>query len=130
MQDTLKGSNIVIANIMIDNLDPLEAEANANAALNHYPDLAAIVGIYSYDGPAAGKALEIANKVGVVKLIAFDMEPDTITQLQNGVVVAAIGQRPYFMGYLSVYKLYALSTIDSDQTLKLLGPVLRGVNKD
>lgn len=130
IEDTLKGSNIMLEDIMIDNLDPLEAEANADAALSQYPDLAAIVGIYSYDGPAAGKALKIANKVGVVKLIAFDLEPDTITQLQQGVVVAAIGQRPYFMGYLSVYTLYALSTIGSDQTLKLLGPYMSGDNKD
>ncbi len=130
MQDTLKGSNVQLEEIMIDDLDPLKAESNADAALSQYPDLAALVGIYSYDGPAAGKALQAANKVGVVKLIAFDLEPDTITQLQEGVVAAAVGQRPYFMGYLSVYTLYALSTIGADQTLNLLRPYVSGVNAD
>lgn len=130
IQDTLKGSNIVLEDIMIDDLDPLKAESNADEALSQYPDLAAIVGIYSYDGPAAGNAIETANKVGAVKLIAFDLEPDTITQLQEGVVAAAIGQRPYFMGYLSVYTLYALSTIGTDQTLKLLTPYMSGDHKD
>lgn len=130
IEDTLKGSNVVLEDIMIDNLDPLEAESNAEEALNQYPDLAAFVTIYSYDGPAVGEALKIANKVGDVKVVAFDLEPDTITLLKEGAVAAAIGQRPYFMGYLSVYTLYALSTIGPDQTLKLLNPYLSGSNND
>jgi ribose transport system substrate-binding protein len=44
--------------------------------------------------------------------------------------VAAIGQRPYFMGYLSVYTLFALYTIGPSETLKLLDPYLSGDNKD
>jgi ribose transport system substrate-binding protein len=130
IQDTIKGSKVVLEDIMIDDLDPLKAESNADEALSQYPDLAAFVGIYSYDGPAAGNALKTANKVGVVKLIAFDLEPETMTQLQEGVVAAAIGQRPYFMGYLSVYTLYALSTVGSDQTLALLRPYMSGDHAD
>lgn len=128
--DTIQGTKITLETIMVDNLDPLQAESNADLALNTYPDLAAFVGIYSYDGPAAGKALKIANKVGAVKLVVFDLEPDTITLMKEGAVAAAIGQRPYFMGYLSVYTLYALSTIGPQETLKLLDPYLTGDNKD
>ena len=40
------------------------------------------------------------------------------------------GQRPYFMGYLSVYTLYALSTVGSTQTLRLLNPYLGGDDQD
>jgi ribose transport system substrate-binding protein len=130
IEDTLKGSNVILEAVMEDNLDPLKAESNADEALIAYPDLAAFVTIYSYDGPAAGNALESAGKVGAVKLIAFDMEPDTITLLKNGTAAAAIGQRPYFMGYLSVYTLYALSTVGSTQTLSLLKPYLGGDDQD
>jgi ribose transport system substrate-binding protein len=130
IEDTLKGSNVILEAVMEDNLDPLKAESNADEALIAYPDLAAFVTIYSYDGPAAGNALESAGKVGTVKLIAFDMEPDTITLLKNGTAAAAIGQRPYFMGYLSVYTLYALSTVGSAQTLSLLKPYLGGEDQD
>ena len=130
IEDTIKGSNVILEAVMEDNLDPLKAESNADEALTAYPDLAAFVTIYSYDGPAAGNALESAGKVGAVKLIAFDMEPDTITLLKNGTASAAIGQRPYFMGYLSVYTLYALSTIGSTQTLHLLEPYLGGDHHD
>jgi ribose transport system substrate-binding protein len=130
IKDTIKGSTVTLETVMIDDLDPLQAESNADLALSSYPDLAAFVAIYSYDGPAAGKALQAANKVGVVKLVAFDLEPDTITLLKDGTVAAAIGQRPYFMGYLSVYTLYALSTIGPGETLRLLNPYLTGENKD
>ncbi len=34
------------------------------------------------------------------------------------------------MGYLSVYSLYAISTIGPETTLKVLGPYLTGDNKD
>jgi ribose transport system substrate-binding protein len=130
IEDTLKGSAVTLENVMIDDLDPLRAESNADLALSSYPDLAAIVGIYSYDGPAAGRAIKAANKVGAVKLVAFDLEPGTITLLKEGEVVAAIGQRPYFMGYLSVYTLFAVSTIGPNETLRLLDPYLSGDNKD
>ena len=130
IQDTIKDSNVMLEQVMVDDLDPLKAESNADTALSEFPDLAAFVTIYSYDGPAVGNALESAGKVGTVKVVAFDTEPDTITLLKNGTVAAAIGQRPYFMGYLSVYTLYALSTIGPDQTLKLLKPYLGGDNQD
>ncbi|MEO8396971.1 MAG: substrate-binding domain-containing protein, partial [Chloroflexota bacterium] len=130
IEDTLKGTNVILEQVMEDNLDPLKAESNADQALSAYPDLAAFVTIYSYDGPAAGNALESAGKVGAVKLVAFDMEPDTITLLKNGTAAAAIGQRPYFMGYLSVYTLYSLSTVGSTETLRLLNPYLGGDHQD
>jgi ribose transport system substrate-binding protein len=130
IRDTIKGSAVTLVDVMIDDLDPLRAESNADWALSTYPDLAAFVALYSYDGAAAGRAIKAANKVGAVKLVAFDLEPGTITLLKEGSVVAAIGQRPYFMGYLSVYTLFALYTIGPSETLKLLDPYLSGDNKD
>jgi ribose transport system substrate-binding protein len=130
IQDTLKGTNVTLETIMVDDLDPLKAENNASQALAQYPDLAAFVTLYSYDGAAAGEALKVANLVGKVKIIAFDLEPQTITLLKQGVIAAAIGQRPYFMGYLSVYALYAAITLGPETTLQLLSPYVSGPNKD
>lgn len=130
IQDTIKGSTVSLVQIMVDDLDPLRAESNADTALSEYPDLAGFVTIYSYDGPAVGNALESGGKVGTVKVVAFDLEPATITLLKNGTIAAAIGQRPYFMGYLSVYTLYALATIGPERTLEVLKPYLGGDNRD
>ncbi len=130
IQDTLKGTNVTLETVMVDNLDPLSAESNASDALTNYPDLAAFVTIYSYDGAAAGEALKVAHMVGKIKIVAFDLEPQTITLLKDGVIAAAIGQRPYFMGYLSVYALYSIITLGPDATLQLLAPYLSGNRKD
>lgn len=122
IEDTIQGTNVTLEAILIDDLDPLKAESNAEQALLQYPNLAAFVTIYSYDGPAAGNALKITGMVGKVKVVAFDLEPDTIRLLNEGAVSAAIGQRPYFWGYLSVYTLYAAVTLGSEETLRLLEP--------
>jgi ribose transport system substrate-binding protein len=128
--DALKDSNVTLSTVMVDDLDPLKAENNAENALLQYPDLAAFVGIYSYDGPAAGKALKVTNVVGKVKIVAFDLAPETIALLKEGTVSAAIGQRPYYMGYLSVYILYSAATLGKDETMLLLSPYLSGNNND
>jgi len=128
--DALKDSNVTLITVMVDDLDPLKAESNAETALSQYPDLAAFVGIYSYDGPAAGQALKITNMIGKVKIVAFDLAPETISLLKQGTASAAIGQRPYYMGYLSVYILYSATTLGKDATMSLLAPYLTGKNKD
>src|SRR5260221_113984 len=130
IKDALKDSNVTLSTVMVDDLDPLKAEDNAENALIHYPDLAALVGIYSYDGPAAGKALKVTNMVGKVKIVAFDLAPETIELLKEGTVSAAIGQRPYYIGYLGVYILYCAATLGKDETMKLLSPYLSGKNND
>jgi len=130
INDALKNSNVTLVTVMVDDLDPLKAESNAEIALAQYPDLAAFVGIYSYDGPAAGNALKITNMIGKVKIVAFDLAPETIALLKQGSASAAIGQRPYYMGYLSVYILYAATTLGKDETLILLAPYLTGKNND
>jgi ABC-type sugar transport system substrate-binding protein len=50
--------------------------------------------------------------------------------LKDGVISTAIVQRPYYMGYLSVYVLYAMSVLGPDGTIKLLRPYLVGDKKD
>lgn len=130
IKDTLAGSNVVLEDVLVDDLDPLKAVTNAMSALDQEPDLAAFVTLYSYDAGAAGQALGLANKLGQVKVIAFDLEPETIDLLKQGVVSEAIVQRPYYMGYLSVYILDAVVTLGVDKTMTLLAPYLSGPNND
>jgi len=109
---------------VFDDADPAKALSNAETALTKYPDLAGFITIYSYDGPAAGQAVKAAGKAGKVKIVAFDLEPETQKLMKEGVVFAAIGQRVYFYGYLSVYILHAMATLGPQETLKTLDPYL------
>ena len=124
IQDTLKGTKIQYLETLFDDADPAKALSNAETALTKYPDLAGFITIYSYDGPAAGQAVKTAGKAGKVKIVAFDLEPETQKLMKEGVIFAAIGQRVYFYGYLSVYILHAMATLGPQETLKILDPYL------
>lgn len=60
------------------------------------------------------KVLKEQHKVGTIKLIGFDSSVYEIQLLEEGVLNAAIVQKPFNMGYLGVKT--ALKLIESDQT--------------
>ena len=124
IEDTLKDSDIEYLETLFDDADPAKALSNAETALNKYPDLAGFITIYSYDGPAAGQAVKAAGKAGEVKIIAFDLEPETQKLMKEGVIQAAIGQRVYWYGKLSVDVLHSMATLGPEDTLKVLEPYL------
>jgi ribose transport system substrate-binding protein len=130
IQDAIKGSNVTLVEVLVDGIDATKALDNAETALEKYPDLAAFVGIYAFNGPAAGQALRVSGKVGKVKVVAFDMLPETITLVRDGVISTAIVQRPYYWGYLSTYVLYAMSALGPEKTLELLTPYMDGEKHD
>ena len=43
------------------------------------PDVAGLVGLWSYNGPAILNAVKDAGKVGKVKIVSFDEEDETLT---------------------------------------------------
>jgi ribose transport system substrate-binding protein len=130
IRDAIKGTNVALVEVMTDGIDATKALDNAETAIQKYPDLAAFVGIYAFNGPAAGQALRVSGKVGKIKIVAFDMLPETIMLVRDGAISTAIVQRPYYWGYLSTYMLYAMSALGPAQTMKLLAPYLAGEKHD
>jgi ribose transport system substrate-binding protein len=98
----LQGSNVQILDTLTDNTDRQRAKANAADTLTNNPDIAAMVGLWSYNGPQILHAVQEANKVGQVKIICFDEEDDTLTGVKNGDIYATIVQQPYQFGYQSI----------------------------
>ena len=70
-----------------------------------YPNLK---GIYITGGGCAGvgRALEMTELAGKIKVICHDVIPDTIKLLKNGIVDFALGQNPKLQGYLLVKTLF------------------------
>jgi len=130
IKDAFKDTNCTLETVLVDNGDPSKALSNAETAITTYPDLAGMIGIYSYNGPAAIQALKTSNKAGQIKLVAFDLATETMNGLKENIVSAAIGQRVYYYGYLPVYILYAMSAIGQEKTMKILEPFLSGDKKD
>ena len=108
----LSGSGVRIAGILEDDTDHARAEANAASALAQRPRLAALVGLWSYNGPAALEAVRAAHLVGQVKIVCFDDEQDTLTGLKSGAIFGAVVPQPYLMGYRSVKLMVQLASGD------------------
>ena len=90
---------IQILDVRTDDTDHARAKQNAADELVKYPDLAAEVGIWSYNGPAIVSAVQDAKKVGQVKIVCFDQEQGTLDGIKSGAVFATVVQQPYVFGH-------------------------------
>lgn len=102
IQDALQGSNVEILDVRTDDTDTVRAKANAADTLVKYPDIAALVGLWNYNGPAILNAIKDAGKVGQVKIVCFDEDDATLAGVKEGSIFATVVQQPYEFGYQSV----------------------------
>lgn len=95
---------------LVDN-DDLEKAIRLSAdALKAHPDLKGFYGANASAPIGAAKAVEAAGKAGKVFVVGQDDLPDMVRFMRKGIVYAMDVQRPFEMGYWSVYYLYALNT--------------------
>ncbi len=102
IREALKDSKVEIIDIRTDETDRARAKANAADTLVKYPDIAALVGLWSYNGPTILSAVKDAGKIGQVKIVCFDEEDDTLTGVKDGSIYATVVQQPFEFGYQSV----------------------------
>jgi len=102
LKEAIAGSNIQILDVRTDNTERVRAKANAADTLVNNPDIAGMVGLWSYNGPAILSAVKEANKVGKVKIIAFDEEDETLAGIKEGAIFATVVQQPFEFGYQSM----------------------------
>jgi len=104
----LEGNGFKILGTLTDQFDRAKGKANAEDALAKYPDLGCMVGLFAYNPPLILEALAQSNKLGTVKLVAFDEDDATLDGIEKGTVVGTVVQDPYMYGYKSVEMLSAL----------------------
>lgn len=129
--DSFEGTNVELVDYEngiwpADGIDPDVARQIVVDALADHADLKGIIGIFGYNGPTALTVLEEQGKAGDIKLIAFDLESATIAGLKAGTIQAALAQRPYWMGVLSIHVLFALQKLGVEQTKTVLAPWIDG----
>lgn len=123
-EDALKGSGVKVVQKLSDNMDASKALSNAQTAIQTNPNVNGLYGVYSYDGPSAGQAVQAAGKTGKVKVISDDSDPQTLKFIKAGVIQATVLQQPYQQGYTGAYLLAALKVLGKDATLSLVKPYL------
>lgn len=102
IKEALAGSKVEILDVRTDDTDRARAKSNAADTLVKHPDVAALVGLWSYNGPAILNAVKEAGKAVQVKIVCFDEEDETLAGVKDGAIFATVVQQPYEFGYQSV----------------------------
>src|SRR5262249_51217983 len=71
-----------------------------------------MVGLWAYNPPAILSAAKEQNRLGQVKIVAFDEHPETLQAIAEGQIYATVVQNPYEFGYQSVKTMAALAKGD------------------
>ncbi len=105
LKEALTGTRIEIIDLRTDDTDRVRAKRNPADALVSHPEIAAMVGLWSYNGPAILNAVTEAGKVGQVKIVCFDEEAETLAGIKSGGIYGTIVQQPFEFGYQSIITL-------------------------
>jgi ribose transport system substrate-binding protein len=102
IKEALQGSNIQILDVRTDDTDRVRAKSNVSETLVRYPDIAGLVGLWSYNGPAILNATRDAGKLNQVKIICFDEEDETLAGVKDGSIYGTVVQQPFEFGYRAI----------------------------
>jgi ribose transport system substrate-binding protein len=102
LKEALQGSKVEVIDLRTDDTDLVRAKANVADTLVKYPDIAGLVGLWEYNGPAILNAVKDAGKLGQVKIVCFDEADDTLQGIKAGHIYATVVQQPYEFGYQSI----------------------------
>lgn len=103
IKETLEGSNVQIIDVRSDDNDRVRAKANVLDTIVKYADVAGLVGLWSYNGPAILNAVKESGKTGQIKIICFDEEEETLAGVREGAIFATVVQQPYEFGYQAIH---------------------------
>jgi ribose transport system substrate-binding protein len=113
IKEEISGSGIEVVDVRTDETDRVRAKTNVQDTLVKYPDIAGLVGLWSYNGPAIWAATKEAGKTGKVKIVVFDEEEETLAGVAAGDIFGTVVQQPYEFG---------------KQAIELMAKKLRGDN--
>jgi ribose transport system substrate-binding protein len=112
LKEALQGSKVEVLDLIEDKNDHVLARDNATETMKKHPDIAGMVGLWSYNGPAILDAVRNAGKIGKVKIVAFDEETPTLDGIKDGSIFGSVAQQPFEYGYQSVLVMAKLARDD------------------
>ena len=111
IKEVIKDTKVQVIDTRTDDTDTVRAKSNAADTLVKYPDVKALVGLWSYNGPAILNAVKEAKKLGQVKIVTFDEADETLAGIRDGAIYGTVVQQPFEFGY---------------QAMKLMNQALKG----
>lgn len=131
----LEGSNVKLIDVRGDDIDQTRAKRNVEDALAANPNIACMVGIYSYNTPRIYEVLKEAGQLGTIKVIGFDEDPITLGGVKEGTITGTVVQNPYEWGYQGMKLMAAYvggdkSGVPADGLIIVPGQVIKQDNVD
>jgi ribose transport system substrate-binding protein len=106
---------------MADDMDHPRARDNVRNATQNHKDLAALVGIWSYNAPAIADVVSAGGNREKYVVATFDAAPLAIGHMEKGNIDVMVVQNPFEMGVRTVQLLKAMVEKD-DAVLKEMFP--------
>jgi len=135
VREVIKGSKVTLTDVRGDEIDQGRAKRNVEDALAANPDVACLVGFYSYNTPRIYEVLKETGKLGKIKVIGFDEDPITLGGVKEGTIAGTVVQQPFEWGYQGM-KLMAAhlegnkSGVPKDGIIIVPGKVIDKANVD
>jgi ribose transport system substrate-binding protein len=135
VREVIKGSKVTLTDVRGDEIDQSRAKRNVEDALAANPDVACLVGFYSYNTPRIYEVLKETGKLGKIKVIGFDEDPITLGGVKEGTIAGTVVQQPFEWGYQGM-KLMAAhlegnkSGVPKDGVIIVPGKVIDKANVD
>jgi ribose transport system substrate-binding protein len=114
IESAIKDKKIEIVDKREDNTDRAKARSNVEDIINAHKDLACVIGLWNYNGPAIAAAIEGLGKQGKVKAAVFDEDDATLDGIKSGTIEATVVQKPFQFGYLSAKWMHELATKNAE----------------
>jgi ribose transport system substrate-binding protein len=109
IEQVIEGHPIEIVEVFTDEVQRSVAQSNVRNALDKYPELAAMVGLWSYNTPAIVKVVQERGLEGRITIVGFDEESATLDAVADGTVASTVVQQPFEFGYRSIRALALLA---------------------
>jgi len=114
MSGPIKGKDYEIVATLTDDGDTGVAVKQLADALKANPQVNCVVGLFSYNGVAAVKAVDQAGRKGQVKIIGFDESAEEQAAVEAGDIYSSVLQDQYRCGY---------------ETVRVLSDIYKGVEQ-
>ncbi len=115
LKEALQGSKVQIVDVRTDNTDRVRAKSNAADTLVNNPDIAGLVGLWSYNGPAILGAVRDAGKIGKIKIVCFDEDDETLAGIKDDAIYGTVVQQPFEFGRRSIEMMSKI--LDGDRSM-------------
>ena len=94
------GASFELKTSLTDQADLSLAQENVKTALNNFPELNCLVGIWAYNAHAISQVVKDRGVREKTKVVVFDAAQAAIEDMEAGGIDAMVVQNPYQMGYL------------------------------